>query len=123
MEVSKKDYNKVKNLIRSSIRKAFIRSDHYRSFIDSHRIEWKDGDRKRVSYKCECCGELFKKSEIQVDHIKPIGKGVYNDISDAPLFYKLVFCDHSNLQVLCAVCHKDKTKKEGKKPSYHNAIF
>ena len=126
--ISKKDYNKCKNAIRATIRQQFARSDHYKEFIDKHRVEWKEklisenfkvSYRKRVSYRCQCCGELFSKGEINVDHIKPIGTGVLNTIQDTYEFYMKVYCSHENLQILCKdKCHKNKTKNE----NYYNKL-
>ena len=121
--VSKKDKNLCKNAVRSAIRQTFTRSDHYKEFLQSKRIEWFKGKRKRVSYRCEDCQELFSSTEINVDHIQPIGKGVYEEIRDAEAFYDLVFCDHSNLQILCKTCHKKKSAHERKNPSFDNAQF
>ena len=121
--VSKKDHNLCKNAVRSAIRKAFTRSDYYKEFVDSRRIEWFKGKRKRVSYECENCRQKFPKTEINVDHKAPIGKGVYERISDAEKFYELVFCDYSNLQILCKKCHRLKSSKERKNPSFENACF
>ena len=100
-----------------------IVSDYYKGFIKSRRIEWKQGKRKRVSYRCDICSKLYPLPNMQVDHIVPIGKGVYNDIEDAKRFYSFVYCSWDNLQHACKQCHKEKTKRENKSPSFHNAIF
>ena len=121
--MNKRDENVCKNAVRSAIRKSFARSEHYKEFLQGQRVEWRQGNRKRVSYKCNCCGELFKKTEINVDHIIPIGKETYRTLADAHYFYTLVYCPHSNLQVLCKDCHKDKTRREAKTPQFHNALF
>lgn len=131
-EISKKDYNKCKNAVRSAIRQQFSRSAHYKAFKDSKKVYWKKKTispnfkvsyRKRVSYECACCKELHPGSEINVDHIEPIGYGVFGDIKDAALFYELVYCPHDNLQILCKGCHDKKTKKENKDRSFDNASF
>jgi len=58
-------------------------------------------------YQCMACKQLFPASQIQVDHIKPIG---YNKSWDE--FINNLFCEADNLQVLCKPCHKIKTNKE-----------
>lgn len=121
--MNKKDEALCKNAVRSAIRKAFTRSDYYKEFLAMHRIEWYAGKRKRVSYECKKCKEKVSSSDINVDHIIPIGRGVYNGIEDAHYFYSLVFCPYSNLQILCKTCHKQKSAQERKNPSYHNARF
>ena len=121
--MTNKDKSKLKNSLRSTVRQSFSRSEHYKAFVDSKRIEWFKGKRKRVSFQCNHCKENFSKSDIDIDHVVPIGKGVYNSISDLERFISLVYCSHDNLQVLCKQCHKVKTKKEQQTPSYHNALF
>lgn len=128
-----KDYNKCKNSIKSAIRKSFARSDKYKSFMERHRVEWCSFDyrnsgeihskRKRVSYPCSGCGKLFKGNEVNVDHIDPIGHGVFDKIEDTIEFFNAVYCDESNLQILCKSCHKEKTAKEKKIKSFKNASF
>jgi len=123
MTISKKDKNKCKNSVQSAIRQSFARSEHYKGFLELHRIEWYVGKRKRVSYKCNCCESLFSSKDIQVDHVVPLGRFVYRGLKDAHRFYDLIYCDYSNLQILCKACHKVKTKEEQENPSFHNAIF
>lgn len=125
MEISKKDYNLCKSSIRAAIRKSFSRSEHYKNFLKSKRVEWREPNgRKRVSYLCENCLILHPIGKINVDHKVSIGRGVFEAIEDTKLFYDLVYCDYSNLQILCRDrCHKEKTKKENKENSYHNALF
>jgi len=122
-KLDKKDIALLKNSVRSAIRKGFTRSDYYKSFLGLHRIEWYKGKRKRVSFKCNHCGELQSSGNINVDHIIPIGKGVYNSIADASYFYELVFCPYDNLQILCKPCHKVKSAMEKSNPYYGNALF
>ena len=64
----------------------------------------------RGKYKCNGCKKLFGPKFIQVDHIVPIGKFVSYD-----KFVEKLFCNISNLQVLCLDCHKAKSAKERKK--------
>ena len=62
-------------------------------------------------YKCKACEIDFPAKEVQVDHINPIidpvaGFTTWDDVIDN------MFCERSNLQVLCKDCHKLKTKEE-----------
>lgn len=128
-----KDYNRCKNSIREAIRKSFSRSDIYKNFLKSKRVEWKEkvvsdkfkvSLRKRVSYRCNLCKDLFSAKQINVDHIEPIGRGVLGSIEDTHLYYTLVYCSEDNLQILCKdKCHKEKTKRENAAPSFDNAEF
>lgn len=73
-------------------------------------------------YKCECCGEVVaptlfdedkrkRVSNVFVDHIVPVvdpevGFTTWDDIVER------MFCDSSNLQLLCGKCHKAKSINE-----------
>lgn len=65
----------------------------------------------RVFFKCADCGGLFKRHEIDVDHISPVvdpvdGMTTWDD------FINGLFCDSDDLQVLCKNDHAKKTAKE-----------
>ncbi len=74
------------------------------------------GPRGGKMYQCCKCEEAFKATEIQVDHIEPI---VPNGIKQADMtideYVSRLFCDVSNLQILCFEDHKLKSKEERKK--------
>jgi 5-methylcytosine-specific restriction endonuclease McrA len=62
-------------------------------------------------YLCAMCENEFTSKDIQVDHIEPVvnpktGFTSWND------YIPRLFCERSNLQVLCTDCHKTKTKEE-----------
>ena len=78
------------------------------AFVGS-KINKKSG-RKAKHYKCALCLKEFVAKGVQVDHIKPVGKC---DSWDE--YIERLFCEGLNLQVLCLVCHKKKTKKENTK--------
>lgn len=61
-------------------------------------------------YRCATCGGTFPAKQVQVDHIRPMGKGRSWDE-----FINELFCEEDNLQVLCLKCHKAKSKEENKK--------
>jgi len=68
-------------------------------------------------YMCATCGNVLPAKDVQIDHIKNVG--TLKDFDDLPDFVRNLFCDASELQVLCKECHKEKTKKEryGKRSS------
>jgi hypothetical protein len=57
----------------------------------------------RGKYRCNMCKQLFSSKQVQVDHIKEVGKFV-----DWNSFIRRLFCSISNLQVLCVKCHLEK---------------
>lgn len=69
--------------------------------------------RARVSrgvYKCEECRNLFKKKEIQLDHIDPVVPVTgFTNLDD--FTYRLL-CDASGYATICLTCHATKTKME-----------
>lgn len=65
-------------------------------------------------FKCAKCKKDFPQKMVEVDHIKPVvspakGFTTWDD------FIEALYCDKSNLQLLCKPCHLVKTKKEKKK--------
>lgn len=62
-------------------------------------------------YKCNICKDDFKQKEVQVDHIKPIVP-VKQGFTTWDSFIENLFCDTTNLQTLCTLCHKVKTDIE-----------
>lgn len=68
---------------------------------------------ERGEYKCATCEKTFGRTEIHVDHIKPV-----INVKDKTIdfswdkYINSLFCDVSNLQVLCVSCHQAKTDIE-----------
>lgn len=78
---------------------------------------WKPRSEARVNartgrnqYTCNSCKGTFSRKETKVDHIQPVvllsGWDSYEG------FIERLFCDISNMQLLCSGCHKIKTKQE-----------
>lgn len=74
----------------------------------------KDGSRAKkdaVQYQCNACGEWTKSTAVAVDHITPV-IDVQVGFVDWNQFVERLFCDKSNLQVICDTCHNAKTQSE-----------
>lgn len=72
-----------------------------------------------VSYRCASCKDLCK--EYNVDHVKPIGKQPAWPITGDgswERYWMRVFCNRSNLQLLCVPCHDLKTAEEKANAAY-----
>jgi len=67
--------------------------------------------REGLHYRCAKCGGESPSKEVQVDHKSPVVDPIKGFVS-WDIFIARLFCDKSNLQVLCTKCHKDKTAKE-----------
>lgn len=112
--ISKKE----KGLIKGALRRVFSRSDLRRSVLDkSVRPGYYDELRPRVKKwsLCAFCNKMTPSYKAQVDHKDPLvpidsslDEMVWNDIVDR------LWCDESNLQVLCEDCHDNKSKNERK---------
>lgn len=106
--------------------KAFITSvlrSGYRKWPPKYTVlnEAKVGKKKnkktnRIAqhYKCAKCKKEFPLSDIQVDHIEPVVDPT-TGFTNWDDFITRLFCDESNLQVLCVTCHNKKTDSERKK--------
>jgi 5-methylcytosine-specific restriction endonuclease McrA len=62
-------------------------------------------------YKCNACKGDFPSTEVQVDHIIPVIDPLTGFV-DWNTYIERMFCEKSNLQVLCKDCHSIKTKEE-----------
>jgi 5-methylcytosine-specific restriction endonuclease McrA len=65
-------------------------------------------------YRCALCEEEFPATGVQVDHIKPV-VNPKTGFTTWDTFIKRLFCEAKNLQCVCKVCHKIKTKEENKR--------
>lgn len=104
--------------IRGALRRCFVRSPAIQEIMKANRREEmelkKDGSiskKKAVYFKCNKCGKWERRKNVSVDHIIPVipTNSVFTTWDD---FINRLFCDISNLQILCKSCHDEKTKKE-----------
>lgn len=107
---------KERNLLKGAMRRLFGRSDLRRNVIEKSIIKgYKDPKRKAVKFwtKCSACGSMEAKSNVQVDHevpLIPLDRSL-EDMTWDEVVGRL-WCDESNLKILCKPCHKIKTKAE-----------
>jgi len=62
-------------------------------------------------YLCAMCEQEYTQKDVQVDHIKPVIDPKKGFIS-WDTYIDRMFCEGKNLQVLCKICHAEKTKIE-----------
>lgn len=106
-----KDYG----LIKSALRRAFVRSALHQSIMDAGHIEHSDPLRPRCKRWtwCQLCGLVFPRYLADVDHIEPfveIGSS-FQDMDLAEAVDRL-WCDPGNLQRICPTCHNFKSDAE-----------
>lgn len=107
---------------RSAWRRIFTRSPVVIEIMNEGRREsvWykKDGTpakRPRVEFLCAGCNKWFMKKDVAVDHIDPVIHPT-NGFTTWDEFSNRLFCEKSNLQILCKngkeSCHHIKTQQE-----------
>lgn len=113
----------VQAAVYSALRRKFKAYPGYKDTLDEAKEEYfiksKHGkDMRRVHYKCADCGEMFKRQEVEVDHIEPVipveGIPMNDELPDFNVYIARLFCPEDNLQVLCKSCHKKKSAEEKK---------
>lgn len=125
MSLKKPSWNE-DSILRGAWRRVFTRSPMVIEFIikGTRRVPrfCQDGTRAKVDSKeilCNVCGQWVKaslkgKNNFQVDHKVPVID--VNDISgkvkDWNEFKRRLFCEESNLQLICSNCHGVKTQNE-----------
>ena len=104
--------------IRGALRRTFSRSPVIREVLFKVRREVpkynKDGSRAKkdaVQYRCNVCQTFVGSTKVSVDHISPV-VSVVEGFLDFNTFIERLFCDESNLQVICDSCHNTKTQAE-----------
>jgi len=101
------------SFIRSALRQAWSRYPVKHQFLKSKQRPYTGSDKRtKFEYECEACKKIFKGKDVQVDHIIPAGSLL--KYSDLPQFVENLFCEASNLQLLCKTCHSKKTAEERK---------
>jgi len=115
--MKKKPFNQ-NAAIRGALRRLFARSPVVREVLSKVRREVpkfnKDGSRAKkdaVQYQCGVCHEYVGSTKVSVDHIDPV-VDVNDGFIDWNTFVARLFCDASNLQVICDTCHDKKTYEE-----------
>lgn len=108
---------------RQAMRRAFSRSPVVIAMLKENKRKVprfnKDGSRHKVDraeYLCKTCGKWklsSKGSKVAVDHKVPVVDPIKGFV-DMNTYFKRLFCDKSNLQVLCGECHRKKTNEERK---------
>lgn len=93
--------------IRSSLR---MRSRWWKPISEAKqkaKRNCKNCGRQKFEYQCNKCKKWFPDKEVEVDHIIDVGSlRCKEDVGD---FIERLFCEVDGLQVVCKVCHQEKT--------------
>lgn len=111
------------SLAASAIRRVFSRSELRRRVLEAAIVSHSDPSRPRVKCWVQCakCKQPQAKSSVEVDHnrepVIPIDSSLHaviGSISGWDYLFDRIWCDNSNLQVLCESCHDRKSQEENK---------
>lgn len=108
------------NLIKGGMRRVFCRAEIRKLVLNRAEVVHSDPSRPRVKKWCRCagCKTIVPKYTCDVDHIEPvIPIGRHMKDMEIGEVVDRIWCVESNLQVLCEVCHNEKSKKERKERS------
>lgn len=84
---------------------------HVRHALNDARFEYRGSNPKQKwVYQCAQCGQMFKRTEVQVDHVEACG--TLKSFAELPGFAERMFCEKDGLRVVCKPCHKEKTAEE-----------
>ncbi len=79
----------------------------------AERLQLSDG-RWKTLIRCACCEELFRRDEIEANHINPVGSLESVAIEHVRAYRERMFCKASGLEALCEPCHHAKTAAQRK---------
>lgn len=65
----------------------------------------------RNQYVCNLCKKVFPNKSVKIDHFHPVVDPVVG-FTNWDDYINRMFCNEDGYQVLCDVCHDDKTAKE-----------
>ena len=104
--------SKICTQIRSAVRQVWKMHDVKISYLLSQSYpDMNPNTRTKWLVNCELCGEAFKTSEVQVDHIK--GEHSLKTLDDlVPFANSILGVSHEDLRVLCVPCHEAVTYAE-----------
>lgn len=113
----------LKQRIREALRSIFTKYHMPRREVlaDARRLlprvnkSGEEAKQPNVRFCCAICGELYKVTEVAVDHKIPVGATPEfppQTEGDWERWMLRVYCDADNLQVVCHNCHARKTKGE-----------
>lgn len=117
---SQDHFRTIKNAIRGAIRQVWSRySEARREALYNAKttkprknINGKLSKRPNVAYTCAICQNEFKSTEVEVDHLIPVGKTPEfppDNSNDWNEWILRLFCSVDNLRVLCKPCHRIKS--------------
>lgn len=66
---------------------------------------------ERGGYLCAMCGGIFKRQQVEIDHILPVVDPKYG-FTTLDDYVERLYCDVEGFQIICSACHESKTRLE-----------
>lgn len=99
--------------IRSALRSRWLRWPPRGEALKLARRAYNGSNRlQKWEYNCKMCDKWFLAKEVEVDHIEEAGSIL--TVEDIGPFAGRLYCETSNLRVLCKPCHKVYTLSQSK---------
>jgi len=101
--------------MRDSIRKDWMRYPVKFAAIQerAERVMLPDG-RAKTLIRCCGCSVLFPRSEIEANHVNPVGPLASASEEDVEQYLARMFCRKAEIEPLCKPCHGRKTAAQRK---------
>lgn len=102
----------VLSVVRGAIRSAWMKSDVKLAYLYMNTIpDMDDKTRTKWLVKCEMCGELFKLTDVEIDHRH--GNHTFTKVEDFENYFNnILMVGFDDLSILCKEDHAVKTLSE-----------
>lgn len=111
----------VLSVVRGAIRSAWMKSDVKLAYLYMNTIpDMDDKTRTKWLVKCEMCGELFKLTDVEIDHRS--GNHTFTKVEDFENYFNnILMVGFDDLSILCKEDHAVKTLAESQGISIESA--
>lgn len=100
--------------IRSALRSKWLKWPPRAEAINAARRVYRGPNKlQKWEVSCAICNKWYKLKEIEVDHY-PHDAGSILTVADVGEFVNRLYCETTNLRVLCVPCHKVYTLSQSK---------
>lgn len=100
----------IASALRAAMRGWIPKYDAKKLALVGRRLNPKTG-KLAQHFECASCKQAFVDKDVQVDHKNPVVDPKVGFV-DWETYMDRLYCEVSNLQVLCKKCHKEKTASE-----------
>jgi len=112
-KAAKKKKSELFNFVKNTLRRASYR---WKPRGDAERLSRVD----RGLYKCANCQGIFKRHDVELDHVEPV-IDIKNGFTNWDDYITRLYADVDGYQMLCKGCHEAKTMIEDTLRAEYNA--